>query len=108
MHCVAVEHMGRARKTRKGDGAGVEKGAKCQKLQQTLGDSSAALLFAPSPLSTAPTDEDMFGDLLRDEPMGLNPCNDSIDDLSEVREPALLVSGAAQRSGPVLARTRAH
>ena len=79
-HCVAVDHMGRARKTRKGDGAGVEKGAKRQKLQQTLGDSSAALLSAASPLSTAPTDEDMFGDLLRDEPMGLNPCSDSIDD----------------------------
>ena len=66
--------MGRARKTRKGDGVGVEKGAKRQKLQQTLGDASAALLSAASPLSTAPMDEDMFGDLLRDEPMGLNPC----------------------------------
>ena len=62
-HCVAVEQMGRARKTRKEDGAGVEKGAKRQKLQQTLGDSSTALLSAASPLSTAPTDEDMFGDL---------------------------------------------
>ena len=93
-HCVVVEHMGRARKTRKGDGAGVEKGAKRQKLQQTLGDSSAALLSAASPLSMAPTDEDMFGDLLRDEPMGLNPCSDSIDDLLMVWEQTQLVPGA--------------
>ena len=105
-HCVAVEHMGRARKTRKGDGAGVEKEAKRQKLQQTLGDSSAALLSAASPLSTAPTDEDMFGDLLRDEPMGLNPCSDSIDDLLMVREPTQLVSGASQRSVTVQPHTR--
>ena len=69
MHCATVQHMGRASKTRKGDGAGVEKGAKRQKLQQTLGDSSAALLFAASPLLMAPTDEDMFGDLLHIEPM---------------------------------------
>ena len=70
-HCAAVQHMGRARKTRKGYGAGLEKGVKRQKLQQTLGDSSAALLSAASPLLTAPTDKDMLGDLLRDEPMGL-------------------------------------
>ena len=69
-HCVVVKHMGRVRETRKGDRAGVEKGAKRQKLQQTLGNSSAALLSAASPLLMAPTDEDMFGDLLRDEPMG--------------------------------------
>ena len=86
-HCATVEHMGRTWKTRKGDGAGVEKGAKRQKLQQTLGDPSAMLLSAASPLLRAPTDEDMFGDLLRDEPMGLNPCSDSIDDLLMVREP---------------------
>ena len=63
-----------------GDRARVEKGVKHQELQQTLGDSSAALLFVASPLSTTPTDEDMLGDLLRDEPIGLNPCSDSIDD----------------------------
>ena len=84
---ATVEHMGCAQKTRKGDRAGVEKGAKHQKLQQTLGDSSATSLSVASPLLTASTDEDMFGDLLRDEPMGLNPCSDSIDDLLMVHEP---------------------
>ena len=93
--------MGRARKTRKGDGAGVEKQAKRQKLHQTRGDSSAMLLSAASPLSTAPTEEDMFDDLLRDEPMGLNPCSDSIDDFLMVREPTQLVPGASQLSATV-------
>ena len=68
MHCATVQHRGRARKTRKGGGAGVEKEAKRQKLQRTLGDSSAALFFVASPLLMAPTDEDMLGDLLWDEP----------------------------------------
>ena len=45
MHCTIVQHMGGAQKMRKGDGAGVEKEAKRQKLQQTLGDLSSALLF---------------------------------------------------------------
>ena len=99
--------MGRARKTRKGDGAGVEKQAKRQKLQQTRGDSSAMLLSAASPLSTAPTEEDMFDDLLRDEPMGLNPCSDSIDDFLMVREPTQLVPGASQLSATVQPPTRA-
>ena len=58
---------------KKGDGVGVEKEAKRQKLQQTLVDSSAALLSAASPLLMASMDEDMFGDLLCDEPMGWNP-----------------------------------
>ena len=105
-HCATMQHMGHARKTRKGDGAGVEKGAKRQKLQQTLGDSSAALLSTASPLLTAPTDEDMFGDLLHDEPMGLNPCTDSIDGLLMVQEPTQLVSGASQRSATVQSHTR--
>ena len=100
-HCATVKHMSRARKTRKGDGAGFENEAKRQKLQQTLGDSSAALLSAVSPLSRAPTDEDMFGDLRRDKTMGLKPCSDSIDDLLMVREPAQLVPGASQRSATV-------
>ena len=55
---------------RKGDGARVEKGTKRQKLQQMLGDASVALLFAASPLSMALMDEDMFSDLLHDEPWG--------------------------------------
>ena len=97
--CTNVQHMGRARKMRKGDGAGVEKEANCQKLQQLLVDFSIALLSATSPLSTAPTDEDMSGDLLRDEPMGLNPCSDSIDNLLMVLEPTQLMPGASQRSG---------
>ena len=54
----------------------------------------------------APTDEDMFNDLLRDEPMGLNPCSDSIDDLLMVQEPTQLVSGASQRSVTVQPHTR--
>ena len=49
----------------------------------------------------------MFGDLLRDEPMGLNPCSDSIDDLLMVWEPMQLVSGASQRSATVQPHTRA-
>ena len=93
--------MGRTRKTRKGDRAGVEKEAKRQTLQQTLGDLSAALLSPALPLSTAPTDKDMFGDLLRDEPMGLNPCSDSIGDLLMVRELTQLVPGASQCSAIV-------
>ena len=93
-----MQHMGRAWKTRKRLGVGVEKGAKRQKLQQMLGDSSAVLFSAVSLLSTAPTDEDMFGDLLCDEPIGLNPCSDSIDDLLTMGEPAQMVSGASQRS----------
>ena len=63
-----------------------------------LGDLSDALLSVASPLLMAPMDEDMFGDLLRDQPMGLNPCSDSIDDLLMVREPTQLVPGASQRS----------
>ena len=94
--------MGHAWKTRKGDGAGVEKGAKRQKLQQTLGDSSAALLSAASPLLMAPTDKDMFGDLLRDEPMGLNPCNDLIDELLLVRKMTQVAPEASQCSAIVL------
>ena len=43
----------------------------------------------------------MFGDLLRDEPMGLNPCSDSIDDLLMVRERMQLVPGASQGSAIV-------
>ena len=42
-------------------------------------------------------DENMFGDLLRDEPMGLNPCSDSIDDLLMVQELMQPVLGASQR-----------
>ena len=107
-HCIAVEQMGRTWKTRKGDGVGVEKGAQHQKLQETLGNSSVALLSAASPLSTAPTNEDMFGDLLRDEPMGLlNPCSDSFDDLLMVREPTQLVPGASQHSATVQPHMRA-
>ena len=79
--------MGCACKTRKGDGAGVEKEVKHQNLQQTQGDSSAMLLFAASPLSTTTTEEDIFDDLLRDDPIGLNPCSDFIDDFLMVREP---------------------
>ena len=98
--------MGRARKTRKGDGARVEKGAKRQKLQHTLGDSAATLLSATSPLSTAPTDKDIFSDLLCDEPMGLNPCSDSIDDLLMVQELTQLVPKASQCSAIVQPHTR--
>ena len=58
----------------------------------------AALLSATSPHLMAPMDEDMFGDLLRDEPVGLNPCSDSIDGLLMVRELTQLVPGASQRS----------
>ena len=50
MHCATMQHMGRARKMRKGDGARVEKEANCQKLQQMLRDSTAALLSVASPL----------------------------------------------------------
>ena len=71
-----------------------------------LGDSSAVLLSAASPLSTAPTEEDMFGDLLRDEPMGLNPCSDSIDDLLMVQELTQPVPGASQCSVIVQPHTR--
>ena len=85
MHCAIVQHTARACKTRKGDGSGFEKEAMRQKLQQTVGDSSAALLFVAAPLSMAPMGGDMFGDLLCDEPVGLNPCNDSIDDLLMLR-----------------------
>ena len=53
-------------------------------------------IIEASPLSTAPTDEDMFGDLLRDEPMGLNPCSDSIEELLMAGEPMQLVPGASQ------------
>ena len=52
------------------------------------------------------TDEDMFGDLLRDEPMGLNPCCDSIDDLLMVRELMQLVPGTSQCSAIVQPHTR--
>ena len=86
MHCATRQHMGHIHKMRMGDGAGIEKEAKCGKLQQTLGNSSTMLLFATSQLLMAPTDENMFGDLLRDEPMGLNPCNGSIDNLLMVQE----------------------
>ena len=51
-------------------------------------------------------DKDMFGDLLRDEPMGLNPCSASIDDSLMVREPTQLVPGASQRSMTVQLHTR--
>ena len=81
IHYALVQHIGRVQKTRKWDGAEIKKKAKRQKLQQTLVDSSAGLLSTTSLLLTAPTDGDLFGDLLRDEPMGFNPYNDSIDDL---------------------------
>ena len=100
-HCATIQHMGCARNMRKGDGAGVEKGAKRQNIQQTRGDSSVALLSTASPLSTESMDEDMFGDLLQDEPMGLNLCSDSIDDLLVVWEPMQLVPGASQCSAIV-------
>ena len=99
--------MGRAQKTRKGDGDGVEKEAKRQTLQQTLGDSAAALLSAASLPSITPKDEDMFGDLLRDQPIGLNPCSDSIDNLLMLRELTQLVPGVSQCSAAVQPRTRA-
>ena len=66
-----------------------------------LEDSPDVLLSIASPLSTAPTDEDMFVDLLRDEPMGLNPCSEFIDNLLVVRKPTQLVSRASQRSAIV-------
>ena len=106
-HCATMQHMCCAWKTRKADGDRVEKEAKCQKLQQMLGDSSAALLSPASSLSMAPTDKDMFGDLLRDEPIGLNHCSDSIDDLLMVRELTQLVSRASQCSATVQPRTHA-
>ena len=53
------------------------------------------------------TDEDMFGDLLRHEPMGLNPCSDSINDLLMVWEPTQLVPRASQCSATVQPRTHA-
>ena len=59
------------------------------------------LLFAASPLSTAPMEEDMFDDLLCDEPMGLNPCSDSIEDFLMVRELMQLVPRASQLSAIV-------
>ena len=55
----------------------------------------------------ATMDEDMFNDLLRDEPMGLNPCNDSIDDWLMVWEPIQLLSWASQCSA-TMHPTRMH
>ena len=106
-HCTTMQHMGRAWKTRKGKEAGVEKEVKCERLQQILRDLSVALLSTNSPLLTAPTDEDMFGDLLHDEPMGLSPCSDSIDDLLMVRELMQLVPGTSLPSAIVHPRTHA-
>ena len=68
---------------------------------------SCVIVYSFTPLSTAPTDEDMFGGLLRDEPMELNPCNDSIDDLLMVREPMQLVPGGSNRLATVQP-TRVH
>ena len=62
-----------------------------------LGYSSAALLSIASTLLTTPTDEDKFGDLPCDEPMGLKPCSYSIDDFLVVRDPMPLVPKASQR-----------
>ena len=106
-HCAIVQHMGRAWKTRKGDGARVDKEAKRQKLQQMLGGLSAPLLSAASPLSIEPMEEDMFGDLLCGEPMELNPCSDSIDNLLMMWEPMELVAKASQCSATVQPRTHA-
>ena len=80
LHFYAT-HGPRMEDEKGGTGLGLRRVRKRQKLQQTLGDSSATLLSAASPLLMASMDEDMFGDLLRDEPMGLNPCSDSIDNL---------------------------
>ena len=52
-------------------------------------------------------DEGMFGDLLRDEPRGLNPFSDSLDNLSMVRELTQLVPGASQRSVTIQPHTHA-
>ena len=62
------------------------------------GDSLAILLSTTSPLPMAPMEEDMFDDLLCDEPMGLNPCSDSIDDFLMMREAMQLVPRASQLS----------
>ena len=83
----------------KGNGTGVEKEGKCQNLQQTLGDSSAALLAIASPLSIAHIDEDICGDLLWYEPIRWNPCSDSIDDLLLVWDTMQLVLGVLKCSG---------
>ena len=62
--CAVMQHRGRAWKTRKGNGFGVEKKAKPHKLKQMLGDPSAVLLEIASPVSIEPIDEDAFGGLL--------------------------------------------
>ena len=49
----------------------------------------------------------MFGDLLRDEHMGLNLCSDSIDDLLMVWEPTQLVPRALQCLATVQPRMHA-
>ena len=65
----------------KGDETRIGKEMKRQNLQQTVGDSSVALLAIASPLLIAHIDENVFGDLQWDELIGLNACNDSIDRL---------------------------
>ena len=57
----------------KGNGDGVKKDGKRQKLQRILEDSSTSVLAAALPLSRAPTVEGTFGDLLRDGPMRVRP-----------------------------------
>ena len=76
-----IELLCKTWNTQKGNWTSIEKEAKCQKVQQTLGNLLAALLCIASPLLIASMDEDIFGDLLWDEPIGLNACSDSIENL---------------------------
>ena len=70
--------------------------------EQALGDSSAALSAIASSLSIAHIDEHIFGDLLWDEPIGLNACSDIIDDLLLVWKKTQLALGLSQCSAIVL------
>ena len=102
-----MQDLGCAGNTRKRDGAGVEKKAKPQNVQQTLRDSSATILVRDSPLSIGPINETIFGDPLWDGPIGLKPCTDSTDDRVLVWESMQLVLGTSQCSVIVLSFAQA-
>ena len=69
-----------------------------QNLQLMLGNSSAALLAIASILLRLHNDKHILGDLLWDEPIGLNACSDSIDNLLAVWETRQLVLGVSRCS----------
>ena len=74
------------------------RGRRSVRIYTNLGDSSAALLAIASPLSIAYIEEAVFGEVLWDEPIGLNACSDSIGDLVLVWQATQLVLGVSQCS----------